>query len=137
MWITTDCSDRHQPTIKAPPVTSSRSSRASGRNTELILELLTRHAADVTLNSRINGRFAVSVAAGQKLVDALLDGLAYRIGEVEHDHRIVGLVPQMLGLDRLAELDQPLRGKRYQTERPQPRERGRDREVRDAQQPRQ
>src|SRR5262249_20875857 len=66
----------------------------------------------------------------QEPAQGLLDRLADMIGEVEHDGRIVRLRGEVLGRDRLADLDEPLTGQRYETQRVEQRERRGDRKVR-------
>ncbi|VXC21528.1 hypothetical protein NOCARDAX2BIS_480023 [Nocardioides sp. AX2bis] len=76
------------------------------------------------------------VAVHQQPVEGLLDRLADLVGHVEDQHRVVGRTGLVVvGADRLAELQQPLRGQRDQAERPEPREERGDRDVRQAQQP--
>jgi hypothetical protein len=70
-------------------------------------------------------------------VEHLLDRVADPVGQLEDEHRVVGGLRAVgLGLDRLAELDEPLRGQRDDAERPERRELPGDREVREPEEPR-
>src|SRR6188474_352116 len=56
-------------------------------------------------------------------VEHLLDRVADAVGQLEHEHRVVGGLWSVLGgVDRLAEVDDPLRRQRQQTQRPEQRE---------------
>ena len=75
-------------------------------------------------------------AVGQQLIQRLLDGLADLVGQLERDHRILGgRLVVVGGLDRLAELDVPLRRQRHHPGRPCQREQRGHREVRQPEQP--
>src|SRR4051812_25198128 len=69
-------------------------------------------------------------AFDEVLVDQFLDRVAHPLGQLEHERAVVrGLRPVPGEVDRLAELDAPLRRQRDRAEGPEQRERGRDREV--------
>ena len=58
------------------------------------------------------------------------------VGDVEHDHGVVGGAgTELVGSDRLAELDDPLARQGNHAKRPKPGKQRRDREVRQAQHP--
>lgn len=64
-----------------------------------------------------------AAALHEEGVEGLLDGFADLVGDVEDQHRVVGgAVGEVVGADRLAELNQPLRRERDQAERSQQRE---------------
>ena len=74
--------------------------------------------------------------AVQQPVERGLDRLADPVGELERQQRVVGGVGAVArGVDRRAELDVPLARQRHQPQRAEPRERRRDREVRQARAP--
>src|SRR4051794_26247201 len=57
------------------------------------------------------------LAFHEELVERLLNGLAHLVGDVEDEHRVVGgELVVFVSADRLAELEQPLRWQRHQTE---------------------
>src|SRR5687767_8479421 len=69
--------------------------------------------------SCVSSRKEGAAPGHQVLVDLRLDGLAHLLRDVEDQAAVVGGLGWVLGkIDRLAELDPPLRGQRHETERP-------------------
>src|SRR6266508_1314809 len=76
-------------------------------------------------------------ALDEVLVELLLDRLADELRDLEDERPVLCRIGRVLGaVDRLAELDPPLRRQRYETERAEGRERRRDRHERRADQAR-
>ena len=55
------------------------------------------------LHIRTRRRRRYAASPREQLVQGLLDRLSHLVGEVEDDHRIVGRIHQMFGLDRGAD----------------------------------
>src|SRR3954454_21081343 len=72
-------------------------------------------------------------ALDEVLVDGLLDRVAHALGELEHERAVVGGVRRVAGsVDRVAELEPPLRRQRHRAKWAEQRERRRDRDERRA-----
>src|SRR5215204_4495712 len=93
------------------------------------------------LKSLVPIRFRASLyerrpALDEVLVELLLDGVADAFGQLEDQRAVLGGLGAVVGdVDRVAELDPPLRRQRDGAERAEQRERRRDREERRAREP--